>query len=50
MTKSFYEKRGDNLFFGAEMFESGNQLVLDEYLAGFYDEKKMLPELTQLWG
>ncbi|MCI2228902.1 ChaN family lipoprotein [Polaribacter sp. MSW13] len=50
MAKSFYEKKGNKLFFGAEMFESGNQLVLDEYLAGFYDEKKMLPEITQLWG
>ncbi|HHD83236.1 MAG TPA: hypothetical protein ENK92_03940, partial [Bacteroidetes bacterium] len=50
MTKSFFEVKGDKLFFGAEMFENGNQLVLNEYLAGFYPEKKMLPELTQLWG
>lgn len=50
VSKSFYEERGDQLFFGAEMFENGNQLVLNEYLAGFYDEKKMLPEITQLWG
>jgi len=50
MAKSFYEKKGEKLFFGAEMFENGNQLVLDEYLAGFYDEKKMLPEITQLWS
>ena len=50
MAKSFFEIKGDKLFFGAEMFENGNQLVLDEYLAGFYLEKKMLPELTQLWG
>ena len=49
MAKSFYEINGDKLFFGAEMFENGNQLVLDEYLAGFYTEKKMLPEITQLW-
>ena len=50
MTKSFYELKGDKLFFGAEMFENGNQLVMDEYLAGFYDEKKMIPEMTQMWG
>lgn len=50
MAKSFYELKGEKLFFGAEMFESGNQLVLNEYLAGFYDESKMLPEITQLWG
>lgn len=50
MAKSFYELKKDNLFFGAEMFENGNQLVLDEYLDGFYDEKKMIPEITQMWG
>jgi len=50
MTKSFYEIKGDKLFFGAEMFENGNQLVMNEYLAGFYEEKKMIPEMTQMWG
>ena len=50
MSKSFYEAKGEKLFFGAEMFENGNQLVMDEYLAGFYDEKKMMPEMTQMWG
>ncbi|MDC9724091.1 MAG: ChaN family lipoprotein, partial [Urechidicola sp.] len=50
MTMSFFELKGDKLFFGAEMFESGNQLVMDEYLAGMYAEKKMLPEITQMWG
>ena len=50
MAKSFYEIKKDKLIFGAEMFENGNQLVLDEYLAGFYPEKKMMPEFTQMWG
>ena len=50
LSRSLYEIRRDDLFFGAEMFESGNQLVLDEYLEGFYEEDKMLPEITQLWG
>ena len=50
MAKSFYEIKGDTLFFGAEMFENGNQLVMNEYLAGFYPEKKMIPEMTQMWG
>jgi len=50
MSKSFYEIKGKQLFFGAEMFENGNQLVLDEYLAGFYTEDKMLPEITQMWA
>jgi len=50
MAKSFYEVKKEKLIFGAEMFENGNQLVLNEYLAGFYDEKKMIPEMTQMWG
>ena len=50
MCKSFYEVKGDALFLGAEMFENGNQLVIDEYLQGFYKEDKMTPEITQLWG
>ncbi len=50
LSHSLYEIRRDDLFFGAEMFESGNQLVLNEYLEGFYEEDKMLPEITQLWG
>lgn len=50
VSKSLFEARGKDLFFGAEMFESGNQLVIDEYLKGLYPEDKMLPEITQLWG
>lgn len=50
MTKSFHKIKGEKLFFGAEMFENNNQLVMNEYLAGFYPEKKMLPEMTQMWG
>ncbi|HLV14289.1 MAG TPA: ChaN family lipoprotein [Xanthomarina sp.] len=50
MSKSFFEIKGDKLFFGAEMFENGNQLVINEYLQGFYPEDKMLPEITQLWS
>ncbi|MEN8187662.1 MAG: ChaN family lipoprotein [Bacteroidota bacterium] len=50
MAESFYEIKGKKLVFGAEMFERPNQLVLNEYLAGFYPEEKMLVEITQLWG
>lgn len=50
MSKSFYEIKGKKLFFGAEMFENGNQLVINEYLNGFYTEDKMLPEVTQMWS
>lgn len=50
MSKSFYDIKGEKLFFGAEMFENGNQLVINEYLQGLYPDKKMTPEITQLWG
>ena len=50
MSKSFYDLKKDKLFFGAEMFENGNQLVINEYLKGFYTEDKMTPEITQLWS
>lgn len=49
MSKSFYKIKEDKLFLGAEMFESGNQLVLNEYLKGLYEHDKMTPEITQLW-
>ena len=50
MSMSLFEIKGKDLFFGAEMFESGNQLVLNEYLEGFYSQSKMIPEVTQMWG
>lgn len=50
VSKSLFEIKKDSLFFGAEMLESGNQLVLDEYLSGLYPENKMLPEMTQMWN
>ena len=50
MSESFYDLKGDKLFLGAEMFEAGNQLVINEYLKGFYSEDKMTPEITQLWN
>lgn len=50
MCHSFYEIKGQDLYLGAEMFENGNQLVIDEYLQDLYPEDKMLPEITQLWS
>tara|TARA_Y100001935_G_scaffold121525_1_gene100545 strand:+ start:8696 stop:9580 length:885 start_codon:yes stop_codon:yes gene_type:complete len=47
---SLFEIKGEELYLGAEMFENGNQLVLNEYLQGFYDHKKLMPEVTQLWS
>ncbi|MFQ3214327.1 MAG: putative iron-regulated protein [Marivirga sp.] len=49
ISESLYDIVGERLFLGAEMFESGNQLVINEYLKGFYAEDKMTPEITQLW-
>ena len=48
--KNLFKIKGDSLFFGAEMLESGNQLVLNEYLSGLYPESKMIPEMTQMWN
>ncbi|MFV0268454.1 MAG: ChaN family lipoprotein [Draconibacterium sp.] len=49
LTKDLYELKGKNLVLGAEMFESDNQVILDEYLSGkisqrnFEDEMKLWP-------
>ena len=34
IVKDLYDRHGDRLMIGAEMFERDNQLILDEYLAG----------------
>lgn len=47
ITKDLYNRKDGDIILGAEMFESDNQLLLDEYLAGqiktknFEDESKM---------
>jgi uncharacterized iron-regulated protein len=47
VTKELYKEKDGKIVLGAEMFESDNQLLLDEYLAGkiktknFEDESKM---------
>ncbi|MCE4563571.1 ChaN family lipoprotein [Maribellus sp. CM-23] len=49
LTKELYKLKGKNLVLGAEMFESDNQVILDEYLSGkisqrnFEDEMKLWP-------
>jgi len=40
--------RADSLVLGAEMFEADNQLLLNEYLAGWIDEKSFEDEV-RLW-
>ena len=37
-----------NLVLGAEMMESDDQLILDEYLAGYYNSKKLISE-SKTW-
>ena len=43
LTKDLYEL-DTNLVLGAEMMEADNQLIIDEYLQGFYNEKKVISE------
>jgi uncharacterized iron-regulated protein len=48
LIKDVYPEQGKYLILGAEMFEADNQLVLSEYLAGHFDEKKF-SEDARLW-
>ena len=49
LTKDLYELKQDALMLGAEMFESDNQLIMDEYLNGMYEADKFEAEM-RLWG
>ncbi|NOZ45200.1 MAG: ChaN family lipoprotein [Chlorobi bacterium] len=48
ITKDLYAVKKQNLVMGAEMFESDNQLILDEYLNGFFAAKKFEAD-ARLW-
>ena len=48
LTKSLFEKHGENLMLGAEMLEADNQVVLNEYLLGFSREKDFERE-SKIW-
>jgi uncharacterized iron-regulated protein len=48
LTKDLYNKFQDKLIIGAEMFETDNQLLLNEYLAGKVKEKNFEDE-AKLW-
>lgn len=48
LTKDLYEEKKDKLILGAEMFETDNQLIIDEYLAGFIKTKNFESEV-RLW-
>lgn len=49
LTGDLFEARGESLILGAEMFEADNQLILDEYLAGWITESKFEEE-ARLWN
>jgi len=48
LTKDLYSEKKENLVIGAEMFESDNQLLLDEYLSGKIKERNFEEE-AKLW-
>lgn len=47
-TEALYEKVGDKLILGAEMFERDNQKILDRYLKNEIDSKELAKE-ARLW-
>ena len=48
LTEALHEAKGEDLVLGAEMFESDNQLILDEYLNDLITEVKFEEE-ARLW-
>lgn len=48
LSKALYEKVGDKLIMGAEMFESDNSLILKEYLQGKVNDRNFEAE-ARLW-
>ncbi|MDZ7635015.1 MAG: ChaN family lipoprotein [Bacteroidales bacterium] len=48
VTADLHKTTGDNLILGAEMFETDDQLLLNEYLSGKYEADKFEAEV-KLW-
>jgi uncharacterized iron-regulated protein len=48
LTKDFYEAKKEKLVLAAEMFESDDQIIMDEYLSGKISEKSFKDE-AKLW-
>ena len=48
LTKDLHEANNGNIILGAEMFETDNQLILDEYLKGIISQKSFENE-ARLW-
>lgn len=49
LTKELFSQKPGALVLGAEMFEADNQLILDEYLQGYYATNKYEAEM-RLWN
>ena len=49
VSKSLFDQKKGNIVLGAEMFETDNQLLLDEYLKGVYDAARFEAE-AKLWN
>lgn len=49
LTRDLFEQIGQRLTLGAEMFETDNQLLLDEYLGGLIAERNFKAE-AKLWN
>jgi len=49
MTQDLFAQKREALLLGAEMFEADNQLILNEYLADFYETDKFEAEM-RLWN
>lgn len=49
ISRSLYNIKGKALLMGAEMFETDNQLLINEYMAGLYDASKFEAE-ARLWS
>lgn len=47
LTKSLFAEKGKNLILAAEMFETDNQLIIDEYFAGFFKESSFEAEVRK---
>jgi uncharacterized iron-regulated protein len=48
LTKDLYKQEGKDLVLGAEMFESDNQVIMDEYLSGKISQRNFEAEI-RLW-
>jgi uncharacterized iron-regulated protein len=49
LTKNLHKLKDSNLVLGAEMFESDNQLILDEYFSGLISQTRFESEV-RLWN